>query len=172
MLYQATQYFDFNQTQGMDRIPIASFHMEGEALIWFQNVEFCGLINTWDKFAKACLMKFGLTAYVDPMESLTPLRQTHSKDEVTEGRREVRDFQENEWDNPCEIVREETRNEQSKNKDEVSSTKVESVEEEIQEQMFNSLGDLNPNDAQNQEIKNPKWRSATSNIKKSRMKIC
>jgi hypothetical protein len=67
MLYQATQYFDFNQTQGMDRIPIASFHMEGEALIWFQNVEFCGLINTWDKFAKACLMKFGLTAYVDTM---------------------------------------------------------------------------------------------------------
>jgi hypothetical protein len=34
-LYKATQYFDFNQIQGMDRILIASFHMEGEALIWF-----------------------------------------------------------------------------------------------------------------------------------------
>jgi hypothetical protein len=76
-LYKATQYFDFNQIQGMDRILIASFHMEGEALIWFQEAEFSGLINTWDTFAKACLVRFGPTTYDDPMESLTRLRQTH-----------------------------------------------------------------------------------------------
>jgi hypothetical protein len=74
--YKATQYFDFYQTQGMDNIPIASFHMEGEALIWFQDAEFSGLFNTWDTFAKACLVRFGPTAYDDPMESLTQLRQT------------------------------------------------------------------------------------------------
>jgi hypothetical protein len=45
-LYKATQYFDFNQTQGMDRILITSFHIEGEALIWFQDAEFSGLVNT------------------------------------------------------------------------------------------------------------------------------
>jgi hypothetical protein len=76
-LYKPTQYFDFNQIQGMDRILIASFHMEGEALIWFQEAEFSGLINTWDTFAKACLVRFGPTAYDDPMESPTRLRQTH-----------------------------------------------------------------------------------------------
>jgi hypothetical protein len=45
-LYKATQYFGFNQTQGMDRILITSFHIEGEALIWFQDAEFSGLVNT------------------------------------------------------------------------------------------------------------------------------
>jgi hypothetical protein len=77
-LYKATQYFDFNQIQGMDRIPIASFHMEGEALIWFQDADYSGLIGNWDSFAKACLVRFGPTSYDDPMESLTRLRQTHS----------------------------------------------------------------------------------------------
>jgi hypothetical protein len=52
--------------------------MEGEALIWFQDAEFSGLVNIWDTFAKACLVRFGPTAYDDPMESLTRLRQTHS----------------------------------------------------------------------------------------------
>lgn len=61
----------------MDRIPIASFYMEGEALIWFQDADYSGLISTWDSFAKACLVRFGPTTYDDPMGSLTQLRQSH-----------------------------------------------------------------------------------------------
>lgn len=60
----------------MDKIPMASFHMEGEALVWFQDAEYSGLVNTQDLFVKACLGRFGPMAYNDPMESLTRLRQT------------------------------------------------------------------------------------------------
>lgn len=59
----------------MDRIPIASFHMEGESLIWFQDAEYNDLVNSWDSFVKACLVRFRPTAYDDPMEALTCLRQ-------------------------------------------------------------------------------------------------
>jgi hypothetical protein len=35
-----------------------------------------GLVNTLESFVKACLIRFGPTAYDDPMEALTHLRQT------------------------------------------------------------------------------------------------
>ena len=75
-LYKANQYFNIHQTQNNDRIPMASFHLEGEALIWFQDTEGTGQVNTWDLFYKSCVTRFGPTAYDDPMESMTRLRQT------------------------------------------------------------------------------------------------
>ena len=59
-----------------DKIPMASFHLEGEALIWFQDAEGSGQVNTWDLFYKTCMTRFEPTAYDDPMESMTRLRQT------------------------------------------------------------------------------------------------
>jgi hypothetical protein len=75
--YKDNLYFAFHETQGMDKIPIASFHMEGEALIWFQDVEYSGLVKTWESFVKACLIRFGCTAYDNPMEALTTLNTNH-----------------------------------------------------------------------------------------------
>ena len=55
---------------------MASFHMDGDALIWFQDCEATGRFMTWESFREALLIKFGSSAYEDPMEALTRLRQT------------------------------------------------------------------------------------------------
>ena len=57
---------------------LASFHMEGEALIWFQEGEETGVFHDWDSLIRALHVRFGTTAYDDPMETLTRLRQTFS----------------------------------------------------------------------------------------------
>ena len=59
---------------------MASFHMEGDALVWFQDSDENGVFVTWEGFVEALLTRFGSTAYKDPMESLTRLRQTTSVD--------------------------------------------------------------------------------------------
>ena len=74
--YKAKQYFNIYETYDDDRISMASFHLEGEALIWFQDVKGTPQVNTWDSFFKSCMTRFGLTTYDDPMEVMTRLRQT------------------------------------------------------------------------------------------------
>ena len=53
---------------------MASYHVEGEALIWFQDVENFGLFTDWEAFVKAMYARFGATSYDDPMESLIRLK--------------------------------------------------------------------------------------------------
>ena len=53
---------------------MASFHMEGNALVWFQDSDENGVFVAWEGFLEALLTRFGSTAYEDPMESLTRLR--------------------------------------------------------------------------------------------------
>ena len=55
---------------------MTSFHMEGEALVWFQEGEEAGVFGNWEALIQAMLTRFGSTAYDDPMEALTRLRQT------------------------------------------------------------------------------------------------
>ena len=57
---------------------LASFHMEGEALIWFQEGEETGVFHVWDSLIQALHVRFGTTAYDGPMETLTRLRQASS----------------------------------------------------------------------------------------------
>ena len=57
---------------------MASYHMEGEALIWFQDAENSSLFIDWEAFAKAMHVRFGATSYDDPMESIRRLKQTSS----------------------------------------------------------------------------------------------
>ena len=57
---------------------MASFHMDNDALIWFQDYEAIGVFVTWENFVKTLLIRFGSSAYEDPMEALTQLRQTSS----------------------------------------------------------------------------------------------
>jgi len=80
--YKVNQFFDYYQTPLHQRLRMASFHMEGEALIWFQDAEESGQFPTWDAFVHALLTRFG-PAYDDPMEELMRLRQTSSVAEYT-----------------------------------------------------------------------------------------
>jgi hypothetical protein len=80
--YKVNQFFDYYQTPLYQRIRMASFHMEGEALIWFQDADESGQFPTWDAFIQSLLTRFGPT-YDDPMEALMRLRQSSSVAEYT-----------------------------------------------------------------------------------------
>jgi len=80
--YKVNQFFDYYQTPLYQRVRMASFHMEGEALVWFQDANEAGQFPTWDAFLQALLTRFG-PVYDDPMESLMKLRQTATITEYT-----------------------------------------------------------------------------------------
>jgi hypothetical protein len=73
--YKVTQFFEYYQTPLYQRVQMSSFHMDGEALVWFQDADESGQFPTWDAFVQALLVRFG-PAYDDPMEALMRLRQT------------------------------------------------------------------------------------------------
>ncbi|KAF5481388.1 hypothetical protein F2P56_002043 [Juglans regia] len=80
-IYKVHQFFSFHNTLPQQRLRLTSFHMEGKALTWFQNLEESGQLTDWESFLKALLVHFGPNAYDDPMESLTRLRQMGSVEE-------------------------------------------------------------------------------------------
>ena len=47
-VYKANQYFRYYQTPIAEKLLIASFHMELEALIWFQEAEEVGVFFYWE----------------------------------------------------------------------------------------------------------------------------
>ena len=46
-VYKANQYFKHYSTPITENLMLASFHIEGEALIWFQDSEEAGLFVDW-----------------------------------------------------------------------------------------------------------------------------
>uniref|UniRef100_A0A2N9GGR4 Chromo domain-containing protein n=1 Tax=Fagus sylvatica TaxID=28930 RepID=A0A2N9GGR4_FAGSY len=73
-IYKAIQYFHYYQVQDAEKVMHASYHLDDDALIWFQDSEHA--ITCWDEFVRTILLRFGLASYDDPMESLTKLRHT------------------------------------------------------------------------------------------------
>ena len=57
---------------------MAAFHMDGDALVWFQDSDEVGLFVDQEGFVTTLLTRFGAIAYEDPMEALTRLKQTIS----------------------------------------------------------------------------------------------
>jgi hypothetical protein len=79
--YRATQFFDHYNTPSIQRLAIASFHMEGKALVWFQEMNANRCFPTWDDFIKAMQIRFGQGSYDDPMENLTKVKHVGSVEE-------------------------------------------------------------------------------------------
>lgn len=50
------------------KMRLASFYMEGKAMIWYQNLENFGAIVDWETFGKTLLTRFGPSTYNDPVE--------------------------------------------------------------------------------------------------------
>ena len=75
-LYRARQFFSYNHTPEHQQVMMVSYHLVGEALIWFQNAEQAGGFASWEVFVQVLQTRFGATAYDDPMEALTRLKQT------------------------------------------------------------------------------------------------
>ena len=75
-VYKTNQFFSYHNTPEHQKVMMASYHLEEETLIWFQDAEqTCGF-SFWKVFVKALQTRFGVAAYDDPMEALTRLKQT------------------------------------------------------------------------------------------------
>jgi hypothetical protein len=77
-LFKVKQFFDFSNSPIEYKVPMASFYMDGDALVWFQDASDLGLFTSWEAFESAIQFRFGPNCYDDPMEALTRLRQTSS----------------------------------------------------------------------------------------------
>jgi hypothetical protein len=52
-IFKINQFFDFHQTPEDQRLNIASFYMEGEALTWYQWMHSNGSLHSWRAFLHA-----------------------------------------------------------------------------------------------------------------------
>ena len=52
-VYKANQYFGYYQTPIAEKLLIASFHMELEALIWFHEAEEARVFSDWESLVQA-----------------------------------------------------------------------------------------------------------------------
>jgi hypothetical protein len=75
-VYRALQYFHYYQIPEPKKVMHASYHLDEEALVWFQDCEH--ELHGWHDFVRAIQIRFGSASYDDPMELLTKLKQTHT----------------------------------------------------------------------------------------------
>jgi hypothetical protein len=75
-IFKITQFFDYHLTPDDQRLRIASFYMEGEALTWFQWMHQNGQLLTWTTFLHALEVRFAPSQYEDPKGALFKLSQT------------------------------------------------------------------------------------------------
>ncbi|KAF5468849.1 hypothetical protein F2P56_012962 [Juglans regia] len=74
--FKANQYFDCFQIPFHQKLMVASHHMEGEALVWYQNALHARQFNSWESLVVALQGRFGPSAFDDPMEAIMRLKQT------------------------------------------------------------------------------------------------
>ncbi|KAA8542515.1 hypothetical protein F0562_023667 [Nyssa sinensis] len=77
------QFFQFHQTPEEDRVPLASFHLEGGAQLWYQLLKQEEDVMTWKEFTDGLHARYGPTQFQDFFGELTKLQQVGS----------VRDYQ-------------------------------------------------------------------------------
>ncbi|KAF8398707.1 hypothetical protein HHK36_014564 [Tetracentron sinense] len=64
-LYRAEQFFSYHQTTPKQKLNIASFHLEGEALQWYCLLEKAEGPPSWPEFVVAVHAQFGPTEFED-----------------------------------------------------------------------------------------------------------
>ena len=66
---KANRYFNYYKTPDHEKLSMAYFHMDGEALVWFKNAKDIGLFDSWDAFVQELQVKFGSTACDNPVKA-------------------------------------------------------------------------------------------------------
>jgi hypothetical protein len=79
--YKATQFFEYYAMANQQKFNLAAFHMEGKALIWFQELRSTNKLNSWIEFLKVIRIHFGKWSYNDLMETLSKLHQVGELEE-------------------------------------------------------------------------------------------
>ena len=77
-IQQAKQYFLFYQIPPAQQLLIASFHLKGDALQYFQWLQHTGSLTDWGAFVQQLEKHFGQSDFDDPEGELAKLRQTSS----------------------------------------------------------------------------------------------
>ena len=77
-MYKAQQFFQLYSIPLNQRILFASYNMEDEALVFFQDAEDIGQFTSREAFVRSLHTRFGISTYNDPMKALTKLRQVSS----------------------------------------------------------------------------------------------
>jgi hypothetical protein len=65
----AEQFFEYYSTPDEHRLPLSSFHMDGRALVWFQELGASNSIRSLKDFVRSLQIRFGQGSYDDPMEN-------------------------------------------------------------------------------------------------------
>ncbi|KAK0581846.1 hypothetical protein LWI29_018689 [Acer saccharum] len=73
---KAEKYFSLHDIAHSDKVTLASFYLEGDALLWFQTLEHEIIYVTWEDFRLGILSRFGPTQFEDPFSQLIRLKQT------------------------------------------------------------------------------------------------
>ena len=77
-IYRDNQFFSYHNTPNHHKVLMASYYLDCEALIWFQQAEQARGFASQEVFVQALQTRFGTTTYDDPMEALTRLKQVTS----------------------------------------------------------------------------------------------
>ena len=72
-IFRAEQFFRYYEIPKEERVLNASYHLDDEALVWFQDYE--RSLDSWQTFVRVIQVRFGPSSYDDPMENLTKLKQ-------------------------------------------------------------------------------------------------
>lgn len=75
-LFRVERYLAYQNIPPVQCVPLASFHLEGLALQWYQWFTKFNGPASWIELTKALLKRFGPTEYDDPAEALSKLKQT------------------------------------------------------------------------------------------------
>ncbi|GAV68292.1 hypothetical protein CFOL_v3_11795 [Cephalotus follicularis] len=70
---RAEQFFEFHQTPEEERVPLASFNLEGDTQLWYQLMKEEHEVVTWQVFKEGLHVRYGPTQYQDFFGDLTKL---------------------------------------------------------------------------------------------------
>lgn len=77
-VFRAQQFIAYYNTPDPKKIHLASFHMEGKTLKWYQWLLESHPIHTWSEFVQAMLVRFAPTPFDDPLDEFTKLQQRNT----------------------------------------------------------------------------------------------
>jgi hypothetical protein len=83
-VYKCERFFKANNVEDQEKVNLATIHMEGKALEWFQGYEISNTDLSWQKFTQDLILRFGPGVFDSPIGQLTKLRQVNDVKEYQE----------------------------------------------------------------------------------------
>ncbi|KAK5787464.1 hypothetical protein PVK06_042118 [Gossypium arboreum] len=80
-LKRCENFFGNQRTNEEDKVGLASFHLLGEAQLWFDQIEEEEANLDWERFRECCHVRFGPPMSNNPLGELANLRQTGTVEE-------------------------------------------------------------------------------------------